>query len=63
MTRIYIHSNGDAANHGCEAIIRTTYNMLKPIAGEIGYPTYNITNDKKYGKHEERKIQGNKQEE
>ena len=49
MTRIYIHSNGDAANHGCEAIIRTTYNMLKPIAGEIGYPTYNITNDKKYG--------------
>lgn len=43
MTRIYIHSNGDAANHGCEAIIRTTYNMLKPIAGEIGYPTYNIT--------------------
>lgn len=48
MKRLYIHSNGSAKNHGCEAIIRTTVNFLD-IFPKIGYSTYDLSEEVEYG--------------
>lgn len=48
MTKIYIHSNGSAENHGCEAIVRTTVKMLQEHKC-IYYSTYDLDKDMRYG--------------
>ena len=48
MTKIYIHSNGSAENHGCEAIVRTTVKMLQEPE-HIYYSTYDLDKDMRYG--------------
>ncbi|MFS2734704.1 polysaccharide pyruvyl transferase family protein [Parabacteroides merdae] len=48
MTKIYIHSNGSAENHGCEAIVRATATMLQKFK-YIDYSTYNLDKDIRYG--------------
>lgn len=48
MIKIYIHSNGSAENHGCEAIVRATAKMLQEPK-HIYYSTYDLDKDTRYG--------------
>lgn len=48
MIKIYIHSNGSAENHGCEAIVRVTAKMLQEYK-HIYYSTYDLDKDTRYG--------------
>lgn len=48
MIKIYIHSNGSAENHGCEAIVRATAKMLQEYK-HIYYSTYDLDTDTRYG--------------
>lgn len=47
--KYYLHSNGDAANHGCEAILRSTIKVLQLNKFDVGYPSYNVRKDIQYG--------------
>ena len=47
--RYYIYNNGDARNHGCEAIIRSTAQMLGNSKDDIGYTSFESKADYDYG--------------
>lgn len=49
MKKYYLHSNGDAKNHGCEAIIRGTAKILDLNELNADYISYDSPNDLEYG--------------
>lgn len=50
MTKIWMYAHGGSGNHGCEAIVRSTYDILSDlIQRELMLISSNPEEDKKYG--------------
>ena len=52
MKKYYLHSNGDAKNHGCEAIIRGTARILNLNKSNSDYASNDESSDFEYGLEE-----------
>jgi colanic acid/amylovoran biosynthesis protein len=52
MKKYYLHSNGDAKNHVCEAIIRGTVKILDLNKNNSDYASFNQISDYSYGLQE-----------
>ena len=49
MKKYFLHSNGDAKNHGCEAIIRGSANIIDLNELNADYISYDSPNELQYG--------------
>lgn len=50
VSRIFMYAHGGSENHGCEAIVRSTVNILNNLSPEyIGLITERPSEDRKYG--------------
>jgi len=49
MAKYFIYNNGDAQNHGCEAIIRSTLKILDASKQDVDYISFNASGDLSYG--------------
>ena len=58
MSRVWMYAHGGSGNHGCEAIVRSTYNILKGSSKcDLMLISSNPAEDKKYGIDELCKIE------